>query len=163
MVNAYMMMRRYCELKGVRQPYNHDQFQEMIGYALISPEEWKTKKRCKQTASKSPPPPEKFNRAPKVSVGSLNPEKGALKRRLDDSLDHLPIRCPLKSDNSKDICQLHRFAHKLTTGKDNLPPGSRANVMYCATCGVSLCLPCYYLFHKTADLTTKTSTILSTK
>ena len=161
---CHMMMRRFCEIKDVKQPYNHHEFQEMIGYALISPEtEWTTRNRKKKAPASKTPPPEMNKRAPKVSCNSLHPTDGALKCRLDSTLDHIPRSCPRKSNKSENICQLHRYANKKVTGEDNLPPGSRGGVMYCATCRVNLCLPCYYLFHKSDSVAQECSTILSSK
>ena len=35
MVNAHMVLRRYCELKGVPMPYTHHDFNKKIGYTIL--------------------------------------------------------------------------------------------------------------------------------
>ena len=93
MVNSYMMMWQYCELKGVRQPYNHHQFHKKIGYALINPDkEWTTKGRERgRTLS---PLHEKRKRATKMTKNALHPETGTLRIWLDMSHEHLPVCSP---------------------------------------------------------------------
>ena len=38
MVNTYMVLRRYCELKGVPMPYTHHDLNKEIGYAILIPD-----------------------------------------------------------------------------------------------------------------------------
>ena len=92
MVNPYMLMWRFCKLKGVKQPYNHHQFQEMVGYALIDPDsEWPTRKRySKSSKSSTPSPPEQSDRKSRMSAKSLHPTNGSLKKRLDTTLNAQP-------------------------------------------------------------------------
>ena len=161
-VNAYKMMTRYCELKGVNAPYNHHAFQEKIAYGLIDPAgEWprrghctpaehRRKRKWDAAMRKEAQPVNESARAPKVSKSSLHPETGSLKKRLDPSLEHLPHAVPGKHTNA--ICQLHRFAARQIGKGTNIPDGARASVMQCFACGVNLCLPCFFLFHKTANL-----------
>ena len=40
MVNSYVAMKRYCELKGVAVPWNHHDWNEAIGYAHLDPHEY---------------------------------------------------------------------------------------------------------------------------
>jgi len=45
MVNSYMCIKRYCELKGVEVPWTHHDWNEAIGYAHLDPEEdWQKRK-----------------------------------------------------------------------------------------------------------------------
>jgi hypothetical protein len=40
MVNSYVSMKRYCELKGVPVPWSHHDWNKAIGYAHLDPEYW---------------------------------------------------------------------------------------------------------------------------
>jgi hypothetical protein len=40
MVNSYVSMKRYCELKGVAVLWNHHDWNEAIGYAHLDPVEY---------------------------------------------------------------------------------------------------------------------------
>jgi hypothetical protein len=40
MVNVYVSMKRYCELKGVRVPWSHHDWNKAIGYAHLDLEYW---------------------------------------------------------------------------------------------------------------------------
>ena len=113
MVNAYMMMRRYCEMKRVAMPYKHHDFNEKIGYALLNPgSEWPRRNRKqppemlsgrKRTSPILQSTPQKKKRAPKLNGNALSPNKGRLKVRLDRSMQHLPV----PTDGKKAVCQLH--------------------------------------------------------
>ena len=173
MVNAYMMMRRYCELKRVTMPYKHHDFNEKIGYALLNPgSEWPRRNRKqppemlsgrKRTSPIPQSTPQKKNRAPKLNGDALSPNKGRLKVRLDRSMQHLPV----PTDGRKAVCQLHRWAHNMRADarKDYfvVPSGARAGVAKCSTCGVVLCMQCYAMYHTCEDLTAKIDTICSFK
>ena len=48
--NYFMMMRRYCSLKVVRQLFKHHEFNELIGRALLDPiNEWPKRMKVKRT------------------------------------------------------------------------------------------------------------------
>ena len=154
MVNAYMMLRRYCELKGVGMPYSHHEFNEKIGYALLNPgTEWPKRNRKqppemlsankRKRTSPVPTPqstPTKKARAPKLDRDALSPNKGRLKVRLDKSMQHLPV----PTDGKKAVCQLHRWAHNIRAdgkkGYSVVPSGARAGVAKCSVCRVQLCM-----------------------
>jgi len=40
MVNSYVMIKRYCEMKGVPVPWNHHDRNEALGYAHLDPHEY---------------------------------------------------------------------------------------------------------------------------
>eukprot|EP00956_Cyclotella_meneghiniana_P025071 scaffold51490_cov40-Cyclotella_meneghiniana.AAC.2 len=166
LVNAYKMMTRYCELKGVDPKYSHHDFREKIGYGLIDPEnEWPKRK------SKSPQPlsgrkrgsnPKATTRSAKFTKNSLSRD-GKLSIRLDTSQSHMP---GVPEGSASPICQLHRWAlnNGNTKGDDNkLPSGSRHQVARCKSCEVNLCLSCYEIFHTKADLEAELDTILSVR
>ena len=75
-------------------------------------------------------------RAPKVDDASLH-ENGKLKRRLDRSLGHFPLRKTKKQE-----CCVHGWL-QCRTEKDT---------MYCPDCNVHLCVDCYSPFHQCVDL-----------
>ena len=149
-VNTYKMMTRYCEMKGIKAPYGHHKFQEKIEYGLIDPvHKWprrgdqfpanNRKRKTEDKKRKSSATAEAYPRAPKVSKSSLDTNNGSLKKRLNPSLEHLPLAFPGK--NTTPIYQLHCFTARKIGEGTNIPDGARASVMRCFTCGVNLCLP----------------------
>ena len=75
----------------------------------------------------------------KVTNGSLHPQNGALRCRLDRTLDHLPTNTCNKQPRE---CALHGWAS-----------GSRKKTyLRCATCNVHLCIDCYAEFHRIPEL-----------
>ena len=77
---------------------------------------------------------------------SLDPETGSLNKRLE----HLPLAVPGK--NTTPICHLHRFTSRQIVNGTDITDGTRDSVIRCFTYGINLCLPCFFLFHKTTDL-----------
>jgi hypothetical protein len=158
-VNSYVSMKRYCELKGVPVPWSHHDWNEAIGYTHLDPEYWPKQKgpfsknddatgsATKQAATSDLPK----KKAPRLVSMSLSPTRGRLKGRLDHKTRlHMPL--PPLSANA--ACQLHRWAHKESNPMDNpeganvKPSGSRAHVMQCEECGMHLCLKCWPIFHR---------------
>ena len=157
-VNAYMMYRRYCELKEVPQLIDHHDFREKLAYALLDPaNEWPKRKsgngnkKRTRTPTLTPEPAKK--RAPRMNTDALSPNKGRLKKRLDRSLSHMPQMC---TNNKKHrVCQLHHWASSQTTGgdtEDAIPAGARANVVECKACDVKLCILCFSIYHEKMHL-----------
>mmetsp|Transcript_43733 Transcript_43733/g.64214 ORF Transcript_43733/g.64214 Transcript_43733/m.64214 type:complete len:174 (-) Transcript_43733:65-586(-) len=72
---------------------------------------------------------------------SLHPG-GKLNIRLNISFQHLPVQ----SNGKRPRCALHRWA------RNREGPEVMKNVMCCSICHVNLCISCYSLFHKEADL-----------
>ena len=167
MVNSYMCMKRYCELKGIPVPWTHHDWNEAIRYAHLDPEEdWPKRKSAEiSPASKGVTSAEK-TRAKKIDSQALSPTRGRLKVRLDhETRTHMPTVCLVKEPT----CQLHRWAHKefnpleKMKGANNKPSGSRSHVMRCNTCGVNLCLHCWEIFHSKPRLTIHVPDILAKK
>ena len=77
---------------------------------------------------------------------SLGPH-GHYKRRLDRSLNHLPLKTTPKSRWA-----LHRWAGVET----------QKQVMYCEACNTSLCILCYQHFHFDPNLHKKRSVLEKT-
>ena len=81
LVNSYMMMRRYCELKGVPMPWKHHDFNEAVGYALISPEsDWPRRKGPPEISSQK-----KRKRSPTAAEQTGGGEEGPT----------IPLECSL--------------------------------------------------------------------
>ena len=168
LINAYMMLRRYCESKGVKMPYSHHELNEKVGYALLNPHtDWP---RRKSPPNSAPSTPKQFIRAPKFNINALSPNKGRLKMRLDNTLVHMPVPPPGKKEYH--VCQLHRWAHseKFNNKKgkgekktNTIPPGARVCVCHCKACSVNLCLECFETYHTVDHLHTKIDSILSNK
>ena len=166
LINAYMMMRRYCKTNGLHPTYSHHDFNKKVGYALLDHvNEWPRRNRKQPPDAtrkrKCTTPPPVTMKAPRFSADALCPNKGNLKKRLDFSLRHLPTVPPGEKGNH--VCQLHRWANRTKTSTHNIPPGSRISVCHCKICGVNLCLRCYEIFHTIDRLVEQINTILSFK
>jgi hypothetical protein len=159
MVNSYVSMKRYCELKGVPVPWTHHDWNEAIGYAHLDPVEYWPRRKGpfedddatgsanKRAATTS----DLKKKAPRVDSMSLSPTRGHLKGRLDhETRLHMPL-LPLTVNAT---CQLHHWVHKETNpvdkkeGSNIKPTGLHAHVMRCEECGVHLCLKCWPIFHQ---------------
>ena len=168
LVNAYMMMRRYCEMNGIKVPYSHHDFREAIAHALLDPSEWTTrnrksppessqKKRRAAAGSQQSP-----NRTLRLNDVSLCPNSGCLRHRLDSSLNHWPTL-----PGGKDaVCQLHHWAGTMKANKAGKatkgpPLGSRKHVVRCDVCSVNLCVPCWKIFHSCKEFSSQIDSILS--
>lgn len=80
----------------------------------------------------------------RVNDAALDPKNGSLKHRLYSNLDHLPE----ESSSQRPRCALHRWSG----GGVDLAADVRANVVYCATCNINLCVKCYQTFHTISDI-----------
>ena len=165
MGNAYVLMKRFFELKGLDPKYDHHDFIEEVASALLDPDNYwpkrkspdtavptSSRKRLKSNPSSSTiavtPAARTAPLCPRVNDKSLSPNKGKLAHRLDLTLGHFPI-FP-RSGNGVDrwVCQLHRQADRKIHGtKRGIPSGARSNVMQCEFCGVRLCVKCWKIFH----------------
>ncbi len=137
LVNSYVSYKRYCELKEVPVKWTHHDWNEAVGYAHADPVEYWPRK-------KSPP---KSNaevtvtkaRAPKMDSLALSPTRGWLRRRLDDSVTHMPVLPQAPTGTT--VCQLHQWAYKEFNPDDEQKncklAGSRSQVMRCWTCEVN--------------------------
>jgi hypothetical protein len=171
MVNSYMCMKRYCELKGLPVKWSHHDWNEAIGYAHLDPEEDWPKRKSPGTLHTNDErgavaTSEVKKRNPRMDSASLSPSRGRLKGRLDHvSMTHMPTQ-PRGAVGSA-VCQLHRWAHKQanTDGSkiNGKPGGARAHVMLCKACDVNLCLGCWEIYHTQARLQSHISTILGQK
>ena len=168
MVNSYVMMKRYCEMKGVVVPWTHSDQNEAIGYAHLDPHEYWPRRMALADGTATPAAaksaaPKKPKRCPKMDSLSLSPTRGKLKHRLDHDTR---IHMPMPPVNPGANCKLHRWAHKEFNPDDvpnNKPAGSRAHVMRCEACGVNLCLRCWKIFHTQQRLRLHVPEILGEK
>ena len=74
---------------------------------------------------------------------SIDALTGSLKCRLDSFVLHHPV----KSENKRAKCQLHRWAR----GRDGKEIRG-VNVLHCSICRVDLCFSCWRTFHECANL-----------
>ena len=116
LVNSFMMIRQYCKLKGVRQPFQHHEFNELIGRDHLDPiNEWPKRMKGKRTtaAGKRKRPPTTRKQAPRFTSDTLCHIKGVLNKRLETSLNHLHVPSTGDINDSKKgnfiVCQLHRW------------------------------------------------------
>jgi hypothetical protein len=153
LVNSYICMKRYCELKGVPVPWMHHDWNEAVGYAHLDPiEDWPRKKSGNgQPAKKQDNMTSATKkRAMQMDSMALSPTRGRLRIRLDETKKHMPVE-PLLPNAA---CQLHRWAYKETNPVEKMekankkPSGSRSGVMRCETCEVNLCLKCWKTYYK---------------
>lgn len=171
MVNSYVAMKRYCELKGVPMKWTHHDWNEAIGYAHLDPQmEWLQRKSPgKSTANDdtagatSNATSEAKQRNARIDTMALSPIRGRMNVRLDHTnFRHVPIK-----QTGRGVCQLHRWAAKEDGGdkeKNNKPAGSRGNhVAFCEACQVNICIPCWKLYHFEHDLKPHIQAILSKK
>ena len=80
---------------------------------------------------------------PFINDSFLHPSTGSLKCCLITHCRHLPV----ESKKKKERCQIHRWDR----GRDGLAVMSR--VITCSIWDVDLCLPCFTMFHKEANIT----------
>ena len=111
-------------------------------------------------AEKKKPPPTTVKQAPRFTLDTLIHIKGALNKRLETSLNRLPVPSMGDINYSKKgnsiMCQLHRWAQRekyvLRNNKGGtpiapIPEGARRHVMYCNACEVFFCFGCYKMYH----------------
>jgi hypothetical protein len=90
LVNLYVAMKRYYELKGVPVKWTHHNWNEAIAYADINPNEYWPR-------AKSPPKIVDLNvtvakgRSHKMDSLALSPTRGQLRGRLNGSMTHMPV------------------------------------------------------------------------
>jgi hypothetical protein len=90
LVNSYVTMKLYCELKGVPVKWMHHNWNEAIAYAHINLDEY-------WPQVKSPPKIVDLNvtmakrRSHKMDSLALSPTRGLLCRRLNGSATHMPV------------------------------------------------------------------------
>ena len=134
-------------MKGVRQPFQHHEFNELIGRALLDPIH-ECPKRMKEKgttkAGKRKQPSTTGKQAPRFTSDTLCHIKGVLNKCLETSLNHLHVPSTGDINDAKKgnsiMCQLHSWAqiekYVLRNNKGGtpiapIPAGARRNVMYC--------------------------------
>ncbi len=149
LVNSYVSMKRYRELKGVPVPWTHHDWNNAIGYKHLDPiEYWPRRKGPFKNddticPTKQDNPSDLNKKAPRVDRMALLPTLGQLKGRLNHNTTiHMPV--PPSSQNA--TCQLHCWVNKAThpldkaEGSNIKPSGLHSHVIRCEACGVNLCL-----------------------
>jgi hypothetical protein len=148
LVNSYVAMKQYCELKGVPVKWMHHDWNEAIAYTHINPNEyWPRAKSLPKivdldvTVAKE--------KSHKMDSLALSVTRGWLRRRLNGSVTHMPVLPD--ATKSTTVCQLHQWAYKEfnqgNTRKNPKPAGLRSQVMHCRAFKVDLCLRCWEIFH----------------
>ncbi len=161
LVNAFMLMRRYCELKGVPVCYNHHHFNEKVGLAYLDPNKYWPSKKSPQQLSPASANNNKSHWAKRFNTKALCPITGRLKIWLNNTAIHMPT-VPAKDKKGNANCQLYRWASSVATGKGrSCPPGAQTQVMLCKTCWVHLCLCCWEIYHTEENLELRINDILS--
>jgi hypothetical protein len=148
MVNSYVSMKRYCELKGVPVPWSHQDWNKAIGYAHLDPEYWPRRKgpfsknddatgsTTKRVATSDLPK----KKAPRLNSKSLSPTRGRLKGWLDHKT-RLPMPLPtLIVGHTRSQTQWTR--RKGQTSSRLVHAHTSCNVRS----GVHLCLKCLPIF-----------------
>ncbi len=97
-------------------------------------------------------------KAPQFDSKALSVE-GWLGSQLDTTLLHMTFVPQGYKGNH--LCQLHSWANKEKTGKNEIPCKAWQNVIRCKKCTVSICLWCWELYHTECDLNSKIDSILS--
>ena len=77
-----------------------------------------------------------------VTDATLHPSRGSLMCRLATNCQHMPV----KSKSKRPRCQLHRWAR----GRDGTAVMNQ--IIACSVCCVDLCVECFNIFHKEANL-----------
>jgi hypothetical protein len=78
-----------------------------------------------------------------ITERNLHPVNGKLKHRLNYLEQHYPQYSKVKVPR----CQLRRW----TRGSDK--PAVKQAMVTCSVCRVHLCIPCFSIFHKEANIT----------
>ena len=177
LTNAYILYRKYHLSHNSKVPVTHYEFIKQITLAWIDPDtHWpkgteahqsKKRKAAEQNedqdtvvtratrklnldyqtspslSSDSNPASATSSICIPVTEKNLHPLTGKLKHRLNYSVQHYPQYPKVKAPR----CQLHRWAR----GRDQ--PQVKKSVVMCSVCRVNLCIPCFNLFHKEANLT----------
>ena len=106
-----------------------------------------TQKRTRLLRATPTKGPKRHNAS--VTDISLHPSKGSLMCRLATNCQHIPV----KSRSNRPRCQLHRWAR----GRDRVAVMNQ--IIGCSICCVDLCVPCFGVFHKEANLIDMKDTI----
>ena len=91
-------------MKGFKQSFDHHKFNELIGRALLDPvKEWpkRLKKSGKTESGKRKRPPTATRQAPRFTSETLCHTRGVLNKRLDRSLNNLPVQSLRDNDDKK--------------------------------------------------------------
>ena len=162
LTNSYIVYSLYHRLHDSKKIISHYDYIKAIALAWIEPAlhrpkpplqggiiQTTTRKRTRYNSDTSTISPISYSDSQtasfdqkhnvRVTESNLHPNTGKLSCRLRTDIQHIPVA----SKSKRARCQLHRWA----SGKEVM-----SCVMTCLICGVDLCLQCYSLFHKEANL-----------
>ena len=168
LTNCYVLYVKYHKMHDRKNICSHYDFIKQIGLAWVNQElHWpkqikRDKKRaitkdnnmttrakrrintdsCSASSTSS-------SKCIPVTNANLHPTAGKLNLRLNTSVQHLPEFPKAK----KAKCQLHRWARE----RDGAEVTS--SVVTCSVCRVNLCITCYNIFHKEANIEGKKAAI----
>ena len=151
LTNTYILFRKFYKIHERKPPFSHYKFVEKVALAWLKPNEfWPSNNSKKNDPRDNSSTIEssiassivaksriKFVRQKNSTITdkALDPYIGNLRCRLDTSLNHLPE----KNNKPDKNCQLHYWFDKTK---------SRAQLMRCLSCNVTLCISNYKSFHE---------------
>ena len=169
LTNSYVLYRKFHIIHNSKPPFTHYEYIKKICLAWINREMfWPTMIGDGVTKRKEQDEQMQTRRAKKrleidtnsfessgskgtINDRTLHPINGNLKMRLNYSVQHLPeISC---SKNPR--CALHRWARNRTGA------AVMRDVVVCSVCRVHLCIKCFGIFHKEANILDKKDQIAS--
>jgi hypothetical protein len=160
LTNSFILYKKFHTLHDSNKTLSHYDYIKQIALAWVNQDmHWPTKKITRKRKTVSNEPRQTRSRLSidvdveststsstkciPVDEKTLHPVKGRLSSRLTTAVQHFP-EVPVAK---RPRCQLHRWARG-RQGKEVM-----SNVITCSICRVNLCVPCYNLFHKEANIT----------
>ena len=165
LTNSYILYLKYHHMHdNGDNVLSHYDYIKQISMAWIDPDRyWPNKKRSKRKRGTTPvrrsvrledssdddesmstATSATSTRCQPIDAAALHPISGSLNVRLNTAIQHLPVHITTK----KSRCQLHRWARGRGKGAQSVMSG----VIMCSVCRVSLCVKCYNIYHKVANV-----------
>jgi len=162
LTNSYVCYIKYFDMMLTKPPLTHYEFIKQVALAWINKDMYWPKDNVASISKKRKAENDnnRHTRATKrklnidamsfsssesrcipVNSKSLNPTSGSLNIRLNTTMQHLPQLAKKRAR-----CALHRWARNRGGGE------IMAHVVTCSVCPVNLCITCYNIFHKEANL-----------
>ena len=172
-MNSYICYWTFCEDSGIKKPLSQYEFQKAIALAWLDcskywPEQYNKQNKRKRKRDNNfinvvRAPKKKMmsricrslsgldsstaasvssastSRSSRITDQSLDPRTGALRKRLSTGQG---LHMPGKSSNDAKCGMCHWAVKKRT----------KANVLRCTTCNISLCCDCFLRFHTKVEV-----------
>ena len=158
LTNCYILYKKFHSLHDSKATVSHYDFIKQICLAWIDKEQYwpkseESKKRKAEDDKMKTRAKKRFEFDVTSSSSStticttindktLHPVHGKLSLRLNYSVQHYPEISKAKSSR----CALHRWA------RDRQGAAVMSNVVVCSVCRVNLCINCFNVFHKEANI-----------